>query len=439
VSPKFDREGERGDFPPAESAARQAWLANYRTACEQATSWLGNEAFQATGAVNVSELLEAVIEFLNLPLWRKRHLLYEIWVLCATLDACEQADWTVELNGLSREHGEWVLAVGRSHSPIATLRHADDPSITLSVWREPARKIGDEEFTPDVTVSTPSPYEWDLLVVEAKDKVKMASGLGLHRDKTKDRSALGVAERYALGLRPRAVWVCNHCDFRQPASAEVNHGNVWTQVHVADKFRPGQVPGAFAKSVRASLAPPPRLVPGAERNRGLVLVIDVTYSMGGRAERALASLAVSATVAYDQFRAVLYCDHVPNVPFLVRKVGPFENLPGLLDELMPLPRGNGGDMDEALEDAMARCREIVDDIGPQDLLVLTDAPPHPVGKCPYGIDFEAEVRAVLDAGCNVRVASDWGGAKTWDVFNGVPGFEFAPLSTLLSAAIPGSR
>jgi hypothetical protein len=434
------RDPERGGFPPAEPTARQAWLDNYRTACEQATSWLENDAFQATGTVDVDELLEAVIEFLNLPLWRKRDLLYEIWVLCATLDACELADWTAELNGLTRQHGEWVLSVGRSRSPVATLRHTDDPSITLDVWREPARTIEDTEFTPDVTVSTPSPYAWDLLVVEAKDRVKMASGLGSHRDRTGARSALGVAERYAQGLRPRAVWVCNHCEFRQPASAEVNHGNVWTQVHVADKFRPGQVPGAFAESVRASLAPPPHLAPGALHNRGLVLVIDVTYSMRHHVRDALAFLAGSDSLLYDQFRAVLYCDHFQDEPFLVRKVGPFADLPSLLNGLVPLPVGSGGDIDEALEDAMARCRELVDDIGPQDLLVLTDAPPHPVASCPYGIDFEAEVRSVLDAGCTVRVASDWwGGANSWDVFNGVPGFEFAPLSTLLSAAIPHSR
>jgi hypothetical protein len=199
------RNPEREGFPPAEPGARQAWLENYRI-------------------------------------------------------ACEQAEWTVELDGLSREHGEWVLSVGRSQSPVATLRHADDPAMTLNAWREPARKIGDAELTPDVTVSTPSPYGRDLLVVEAKDRVKMPSGLGSHPDKTGARSALGVAERYARGLQPRAVWVRNHCDFRQPASAEVNHGNAWTQVHVADKFRPDQVPGAFNESVRAALAPPPRVV-----------------------------------------------------------------------------------------------------------------------------------------------------------------------------------
>jgi hypothetical protein len=73
------------------------------------------------------------------------------------------------------------------------------------------------------------------------------------------------------------------------------------------------------------------------------------------------------------------------------------------------------------------------DIGPVDLLVLTDAAPHPVDQCPYAIDFEAEVRAILDAGCRIQVASDWisSSAKTWDAFRDLPGFQLAPLRTLI--------
>src|ERR1700730_1812377 len=144
------------------------------------------------------------------------------------------------------------------------------------------------------------------LLTFRRGRITRERRLGSHEGRTGARSALGVAERYARGLRRRAVWVCNHCDFRQPASAEVNRGNVWTQVHVADKFRPGQVPGAF----------PSPCAPRSPRRP---------------------------------------------VPFLVRKVEPFENLRDLRDALVPLPRGNGGDMDEALEDALARYREIVDD------------------------------------------------------------------------------
>jgi hypothetical protein len=419
------------------------WVEEFRTYFDRAAEWLTNEVFTTIGETDVPELVKAIMEFLNLPLWEQRDLLYEIWMLCATLDACEQAGWTVELNGLSQDNREWILSVGRSDTPVATLRHVRDPAVSLEVWREPSRKTESEkELTPDVTVSTPAPYVRDLLIVEAKDRQKMSVGLG-PRDRAGSevsgaRTAIGVAERYAKGLRPRVVWVCNHCDFRQGVSAEANHGNAWTHIHVADQFRPGHVPGVFAESVRTALAPDPAPALAGQaavvRAGGLVVVIDVTSSMRRRLDDALAILtSQSSAVPYDQFRAVLYSDHGNDEPLLVRKVGPFNSLPGLLDALKPLPAGSGGDTDEALEDAMQRCRELADDIGPIDLLVLTDAPPHSADKCPYGIDFESEVRAMLKAGCRIQVASDWwSGGQTWSTFRDTPGFRFARLRTLLS-------
>jgi len=174
---------------------------------------------------------------------------------------------------------------------------------------------------------------------------------------------------------------------------------------------------------------------------GLVLVLDVTRSMRTKLASAFTILASEPATAYssrDQFRAVLYSDHGRDEPLLVRKVGPFGDLSGLLAALKPLPEGDGGDSDEALEDAVQRCRELTDDIGPQDFLVLTDAPPHSAEQCPYGIDFETEVRSLLDAGSRIQVASDWCDGSIWNAFNGSTGFQFAPLKTLISAPTPAS-
>jgi hypothetical protein len=147
--------------------------------------------------------------------------------------------------------------------------------------------------------------------------------------------------------------------------------------------------------------------------------------------------AASALGSYGQFRAVLYSDHGNGEPLLVRKVGPYDNLADLLDAVTPLPTGDGHDTDEALEDALQRCREVVDDTGSQDLLILTDAPPHPADKCPYGIDYQTEIWALRKAGCRILVASDWGdGEPVWNAFKGKPGFSFAPLKDLLAAAPP---
>jgi hypothetical protein len=429
---------------PTDAATTRTWFERVTTACDQAASWLADDVLTVTGSVEATEMLEALEEFLNLPLWRQRSLLYEVWALCATLDTSEQAGWTAKLRGLTETAGVWVLPVGAASEPVATLLHASDQGISLDVWREPARATATAAFTPDITISTPAPFTRDLLIVEAKDRIKMQAGHDRARDRTdqapSERTALGVAQRYATALTPVATWVCNHCEFRQPADSAINHGNVWSHVYIADQFRPGNIPAAFTSSVRAALSPPgPR--PGDddspdEQITGSVLVIDVTSSMHRKLDRAYARLAEpDAFAALHEFRAVLYSDHGPKEPYLVIKIGPFSTIRALLDHVRALPTGNGGDVDEALEDAMLRCHELTDDIGPQCIMVLTDAPPHPPGNCPYGISFDHEVQVLLQSGSQLYVADDWLSPddQTWARFSDLPGFLKAPLSAIVTA------
>ena len=343
------------------------------------------------------------------------------------------------MRGLTRTNGVWTLPVGPADNPVATLHHQADPAISLDIWREPNRITNAGTFTPDVTVSTPRPYARDLLVVEAKDRHYLAlgrvpSGSGAVPAGSGSQTALEVAHRYAAGLHPIVTWVCNHCDFNQEIDAAANHGDAWTRIYAAAQFRPGQVPAIFAESVRSALARPPDIHSAkdsdASRKSNLVLVVDVTSSMSKHLSDAFSVLAKEpGWSSFDEYRAVLYSDHGKEEPFLVRKVGPVSHLPGLLHAITALPSGNGHDIEEALEDAMQRCRELAEDIGPYDLLVLTDAPPHPIEDCPYGIDFEAETRAILESGCHIHVANDWLKASdhTWTIFQRMPEFHLAPL------------
>jgi hypothetical protein len=427
-------------------AALANWLDWLKTSCDEAVAWLGGkDVFDVTRSVDVNEMRELIEEFLNLPLWKKRDLLYEVWTLCATLEACEQAGWRTELRGLTETDGKWVLQIKPTHDPVATLRYRADSAVSLDVWREPKRiSRSGGELTPDVTVSTPSPYRRDLLIVEAKDKQKMPLGVAQSQSDAGSTShmknALGVAERYASGLSPRATWVCNHCAFRQKVSAITNYGNQWARVHIAAEFRPGNVPAAFSESVRAALAPPSVLRSDPESGRptgsGLVLVVDMTASMMGFVESSCERLMEQLSPAlFNVFRAVLYTDHDSNEPFLVRKLGPLEDLRALIDSVIASPRGEGGDYEEALEDAMQRCRELTEDIGPQTILVLTDAPAHRPEHCPYQIDFEAEVRALLHTGSHLHVANDRLNPQdeTWKPFEAMPNFHLAPLGEFIAA------
>jgi hypothetical protein len=172
------------------------WLEEVRAACDEAAAWMADDVLTVTSSVQATELLERIEELLNLPLWRQRSLLYEVWALCATLEACEQAGWTAELRGLAETNGTWVLSVGPARDPVATLHNVFHDDISLDVWREPSRATATGQYTPDVTVSTPPPFARDLLIVEAKDRTKMQAG----HHRAKDHWDQAPGERTA---RPR--------------------------------------------------------------------------------------------------------------------------------------------------------------------------------------------------------------------------------------------
>jgi hypothetical protein len=434
-------EGRLRDDP----SAVERWLREITAACEECQAWLQRDVLRVSSSVDVAKQVELVEEFINLPLWRQRNLLYEIWVLVTTIDACEAADWRVALTGLHAADDVWVLSVGATKTPTATLRWRQDESVRLDVWREPARQTATGLLTPDVTVSTPVPHVRDLLVVEAKDRFGMSVGKrsAEHETTSSRRSALSVGERYAQGLHPIVTWVCNHCDFRGVASPETNLGDAWTRIHLADEFRPGQVPDAFARSVRTALrVPGERSAARADAPvaRGLVLVIDVTASTARWLDAALAMVGRGGRPdGFASYRSILFSDHGGGEPFLVRKRGPFPTLADLIDDVRRQPRGSGGDFPEALEDAMQRCRELVADIGPQTIVLLSDAPPHSAAECPYDVDFDAEVQGLLDLGCELQIANDWGPTDpAWSDFGASEGVSIAPLAQLIATWDPAA-
>jgi hypothetical protein len=405
-------------------AGLERWAVDLAAACDEASGWLGTLVVE-TGELELEEFVERFEEWLNLPLWRGRDLLYEIWILCATLRACEAAGWMTALQFVERDSDVWLLSTRPTTSPVAELVLRADPRVTLDVWREPDRSTPTGPLTPDVAVSTPGEHPRDLLVIEAKDRYRMALG-PQGRD-----SALGVAAKYRNGLHPIATWVCNHCDLRggdlDPAR---NHGDVWSRIHVAAQFRPRSVPEAFLESVSAALAPPGGHPTGGNR---LVLAVDATGSMAGQASAARDTL-LALDDRFADYRAVLFVDHWPSDPFVIRDVGPCTGIDELLDRIDEEPSGGGGDYEEALEDAMRRCRELAAELGPITVLVLTDAPPHGAAECPTGIDFAAEVRDLLASGSRCLVADDWQRLEdaSWEPFAGIAGFERAPLDALVA-------
>jgi hypothetical protein len=297
-------------------------------------------------------------------------------------------------------------------------------------------------LTPDLSVATDDPNPRDLLVVEAKDRYRMSAGT--HRFPSrkakvstapKPRTALDVGERYVVGLKPIVTWVCNHCDFREnDVTASVNYGGAWSHLYLASGFRPGSVPEDFDRSVAMALTPPGLQIERTERSiNELVLVVDITSSMEGKADGVWSVLADSSmTDRISSFRAILYADHEETSPFLIRDIGPFDHVREIMDAIGREPSGGGGDVEEALEDAVKVCADLAAEYGPLLFLVLTDAPPHTLGECPMGVDFASEVERMLGSGSYCYVVDDWQDRRdrTWAEFEGRERFQRGPLDEL---------
>jgi hypothetical protein len=446
LRPRDDREVE-GVQTPRDAVG---WATRLQNGCLEAAGWLDRRAIEVTGRVDTETLAEWVEELLNLPLWRQRSLLYEVWLLIATLRVCEADGWRISLSGLEQRGELWHLSMAPLPDPVAELSRSQ-PDITLEVWREPRREaVGGGVLTPDVTISSAGPCARDLVVVEAKDRVKMASGLNSAGASARqsaeapqsppEHSALGVATRYAKQLRPALTWVCNHVDFRGHVEAEQNHGDPWTAVHVADRFRPGNVPSVFAATCAAALRPMRVSTPEpsaaeaasvAETVEHITLVVDATRS----SERAWSETAghLRSVDTLRRARVVLFTDHQYDEPFLALPLGPFTRSDELISAVDSVPRGHDDGDGAALEDALRCCREIVADVGPHTVLVIADNVPRAPENCPAGLEAAEEIAHLIELDCEVWLASDWlnGRAREWVQALDVP-VRLAPLSDLLA-------
>jgi hypothetical protein len=438
----------------SDPASLAAWLEWVTLTCGLAADWLAGRVVRETRSLETSALLEVVEEYLNLPLWRRRDLLYEIWLLCAVLGAAESDGWRGELTGLRETGGVWVFDAAAKTHPAAALApeplwsHAA-PLEPLDIWSEPELRGADGAVvTPDLVVSTQGALSRSLLVVEAKDREQFSSGrptsepvsVSARRRRPTD-TALRVGLRYARALGAHATWVCNHCDFADPPEPDDNLGDAWTELHLASAFRPGNVPEFFADSVCRALRPWSAQsssgagsgeIPGIPPAAPLTVVLDLTASMAAKVDPVWESLlSAEGGVQLGDIRIVVYGDHGDNEPFLVRKLGPFATVSAARDAVSSLAPASGGDPEEALEDAIERCRELVDDLGPHTVVIATDAPPHRPEDCPYGIDLQIELTAVLQAGATVFALAGLGlNRQLWREFVGADGFHTVALRDL---------
>lgn len=415
--------------------AISSWLDEFERSLRESAEWLNNDVWTPAGTKEHERIVEVLDDYLRLPLWRQRWLLYEVWLIVVTIAAAERAGWRSEL-ALSREGssavGIWTLPKGPAAAPCATLSLPRGTGSRAHVWYQGRWRRSGIDMMPDVAITTTESPPRDLVVVEGKDRYRMPM-------KGMRRGALHVGQKYSNASAALVTWIVNYCSFSGVDASDpvVNHSTDWHALFLAPEMRPGRVPQEFMDTIGAALQPLTERVANAahdvERPGTLIFVCDTTGSMHGHLDRFWDAMwdvliADGSGRAFTAFRALLFGDHDPGhrEPYLLRHVGPALDLAWVINQARREPRTNGGDDPEALEDAMRACRELAQRLtGPLCCLVVTDAPPHTATECPQRIDFRAEVDGLLAEGCTCVVVTNWLNARAaaaWADYNVHPRF-----------------
>jgi hypothetical protein len=407
-----------------------AWLHDLEVSLLGASQWLTNEVWTPSGTSKREDVVEVFEDYLNLPLWRQRWLIYEIWLISITLDAANRAGWqsklTLDEDGQTKT---WVLPKGPASVPCATLNQPGQEGSDLHVWYQGRWKRAGVDMMPDVALTTVQPPIRDVVLVEGKDRYRMPL-------KNLQHGALEVGRKYSEASGAAFTWIVNYCPFptSQGVGPSVNHGDAWHALFLAGEVRPGRVPQDFYDSVAAALQPWTQRVNSIKKKAGhvstLVFVCDTTQSMTKHLRAFWTSmrdvlLARGGQNQFSAFRAILFGDHdAYQEPYLLRHVGPSLHPAWVIDQALREPDTNGGDTPEALEDAIKACRDVAGRLGqPVCCIVATDAPPHPVEHCPNNIDFRVEVDAFLREGNVCILVTDWlkrEAALPWKEFEANP-------------------
>jgi len=139
--------------------------------------------------------LERLIEFTELPFWKHRWFLYELWTLVRVLRVGATAG-DVKLEGLTEARPgviEWVLPGGSARSPVARVIKQKR---SVSIWTQlksqhPNTGAGLE---PDLRIRADRALESDLFLIENKDRLALASG-----------TFAEIVKRYVTGTEARGA------------------------------------------------------------------------------------------------------------------------------------------------------------------------------------------------------------------------------------------
>ncbi|ULA70026.1 MAG: hypothetical protein LZF62_480224 [Nitrospira sp.] len=350
------------------------------------------------GPEEIKDSLEkAQQEFLELPYWKKRWQVFEVWVVMTVAQRiCPPPRGKANLVG--GQERILILRTGESKTPkfIWELNHQE----RVEIWLEHVLTPKDR---PDIAVIRETRGQRILkALIECKQ-----------RESEDDRHYLSVAERYANGCPEGALnCIVNYDAFMGPQLRGGDEG-VCTTGKVSTLFLDKVSPGtSAAKRFQEYLE---TLSPSACR---LIFLIDNTLSM--RSYRASILIALWGIIEGFQQKgaalitAFLYGDHCDAPDRLIHCIPWSDNGEEIVSKIQAAEEADGGDRPEALEDALHEAIKSLKEVGSTaHLFVFTDAPPHEVGDCPNGLDFDEQVGSLLEIGVQITLVACGGNRDPW--------------------------
>lgn len=213
-----------------------------------------NEIAHPIGTLHEQALFERVLEMIDLPFWKDRARLYEVWVLVRTAQAVSAIPFLRAVPRLSLENDTCVLKLPKSDAkhPIFDIEIcADEPRKAALLWFQ--RRTPDMQrslfrsYEPDVRCTRASSPFADLFIVECKDREALR-----RRHRTRGQADgegfQDVAEKYLNALAADLLWLVNYSAFAEQAASILCEDR--RTAHFAEKFHPGNTPTAFDSSIR---------------------------------------------------------------------------------------------------------------------------------------------------------------------------------------------
>ena len=220
---------------------------------------------------SITKIHEQLIEFLNLPFWKDRWFLYELWTLCYVLNIAKD-EWPIKLLQFETLPGgllKWNLPAANSKHPVANIGVNGE----IECWTQrktfhPETKKGLE---PDLRLSKSTPGHHDLIIVENKDRRKPGKG-----------KMLEILDRYVTGSNAKLICLINYDKFTRPTH-NLNQIFQDREIQVYSDFKPLSVPEQFIRSFLGIIRKEMKL----SENSAIIPVLSKTNRGGNSNENKL--------------------------------------------------------------------------------------------------------------------------------------------------------